>query len=280
VLGLLPGCARLGPLSPLAPLERSLLFHAAPYPQGNWRPAGLAYEDAWFESAEGARLHGWFVPHPRPRAIVLFLHGNAGNITSRAKVLRVLHERHDLAVMVFDYRGYGRSEGKPNEQGILKDARSARAWLAKRTGVTEPEIVLIGRSLGGAVAVDLAAKDGARGLVLASTFTSLPDAAAHHFPWVPTHLLMSMRLDSFEKIKRYQGPVLVSHGDADRVVPYELGRRLFGAAPGRKKFVTLDGAGHNDPWDDKFHELLDHFLASLATSKHSTQTADDRQRLR
>ena len=278
VLGLLPGCTHLGPLSPLAPLERSLVFYPVPYPQGNWQPVGLAYEDVWFEAADGARLHGWFVPHPRPRAVALFLHGNAGNITSRASVLRALHGRHDLAVMTFDYRGFGRSEGKPNEQGILRDARAVRAWLAQRTGVTERDIVLFGRSLGGGVAVDLAAKDGARGLVLASTFTSLPDVGAHHVPWVPTRWIMSNRLNSLAKIKQYDGPLLQSHGDADQVVPYEFGKMLFEAAPGPKQFVTMFGAGHNDPWNDEFHNQLDALLASLEPSKNSVPTTGNHPR--
>ncbi len=141
----------MGPLSPLAPLERSLVFPAAPYPEGDSQPAGLAFENAWFEATDGARLHGWYLPHERPRAVALFLHGNAGNITGRAPVLAALHDRHSMAVMAFDYRGYGRSEGKPHQQGVLRDARAARAWLARRTGVAELDIVLIGRSLGGGV---------------------------------------------------------------------------------------------------------------------------------
>lgn len=240
-----------------------MVFQPAPYPSGNWNPARLGFEDAWFESSDGTQLHGWFVPHARPHGIALFFHGNAGNITDRASVLRELHDRHQLSVMTFDYRGFGRSEGQPSEYGILKDARAARAWLAKRTGVDEQDIVLIGRSLGGGVAVDLAAKDGARGLVLASTFTSLPAVGAHHISWLPTKLLMSNRLNSLAKIKKYNGPLLQSHGDADQVVPYELGQKLFEAAPEPKQFVTIVGAGHNDPWSNEFHAHLHKFLASI-----------------
>lgn len=258
--GLLSGCAHLTPTSPLAPLERSLLFRPAPYPNGNWQPVGLGQEDAWFEADDGTRLHGWFVAPPRPQAVALLLHGNGGNITQLDSILRVLRDRHNLAVMTFDYRGYGRSEGQPNEAGILMDARAARAWLARRTGVRESDIVVFGRSLGGGVAVDLAANDGARGLVLTSTFTSLPDVGAHHFRLVPTHLLMTNRLDSLQKIGRYQGPLLQSHGDADRVVPYSLGVTLFEAAPGPKRFVTIAGGGHNDPWNAEFHDALDQLL--------------------
>ncbi|MEM9658850.1 MAG: alpha/beta hydrolase [Planctomycetota bacterium] len=263
------GCAHLAPLSPLAPLERSIVYCPAPFPVGLWQPVDLAHENVYFESQDGGRLHGWYVPHDDPQAVALFLHGNAGNVTHRAPTLRALHDRHDLTVLTFDYRGFGRSEGKPHERGILQDARAARAWLAERTGVAERDIVLIGRSLGGGVAVDLAANDGARGLVLTSTFTSLPDVGSHHLPWLPTRLLMTNRLDSLAKIERYEGPLLQSHGDADELVPYELGRRLFDAAPGSKRFVTIAGGRHNDPWNEEFHKQLGHFLASCGAS-HET----------
>ncbi len=268
----------MGPLSPLAPLERSLVFQPVPYPDGDWQPIDLDYENAWFESSDGTKLHGWFVPHSRPRAVALFCHGNAGNITSRASTLRSLHDR-GLAVMTFDYRGYGRSQGKPNEKGILDDARAARAWLAARAGVEEQNVVLIGRSLGGGVAVDLAAKDGARALVLSSTFSSLPETAVHHLPWVPARFLMTNRLNSLAKIKNYHGPLLQVHGNADRVIPYELGLKLFKAAPGRKKFVTIQGAGHNDPWNDKFHEALDEFIDSLGYTNTVSLAHDQLHRL-
>lgn len=263
LLGMPAGCAHMGPLSPLAPLERKMVFHPVPFPEGNWEPRGLTYEDAWFHAKDGTRLHGWFVPHPDATAVVLFMHGNAGNISHRAHTLNILNQRHRLSVLAFDYRGYGRSEGKPSERGILDDARAARVWLARRTGVAEQDIVLMGRSLGGGVAVDLAAKDGARGLVLASTFTSLPDVGAHHFRWLPVHVLMSLRLDSLSKIEQYRGPLLQSHGDADRVIPYELGVQLFDAAPGRKQFVTIPNGDHNDPQTERYRVALDEFLATL-----------------
>ena len=128
------------------------------YPAGDWQPAGLAFEDAWFTAKDGTRLHGWYVPHPQPRAVVLFCHGNGGNVALWADVLRILHDRMGVTAMGFDYRGYGRSEGTPSEAGVLADARAARTWLAQRAGIAENQIVLMGRSLGGAVAVDLAAE--------------------------------------------------------------------------------------------------------------------------
>ena len=120
---------------PLGKLERSLVFAPNRFPDGNWHPAGLDFEDAWFTAADGTRLHGWYVPRPQPRAVVLFCHGNAGNVALWADVLRLLHDRMGVAALVFDYRGYGRSEGTPSEAGVLADARAARTWLASRAGI-------------------------------------------------------------------------------------------------------------------------------------------------
>jgi fermentation-respiration switch protein FrsA (DUF1100 family) len=178
--------------------------------------------------------------------------------------LHHLVERHQVAALVFDYRGYGRSAGKPDERGVLQDARAARQWLAQRTGVAEESIVLMGQSLGGGVAVDLAARDGARGLVLVSTFTSVPDVAAHHLPWVPTQLLMTQRYNSLAKIKQYDGPLLVCHGDVDRVIPFAHGEELFAAAAGtQKQFIRHSGGDHNDPPPEEYRAALDALLEAL-----------------
>ena len=243
--------------------EESFIFFPTRYPQGQWQPPGLVFEDAWFLSADGTPLHGWYAPHEEPRAVILFAHGNAGNITHRAEMLRVLNEFVGAAVLIFDYRGYGRSEGKPNEAGVLADARAARAWLARRAGVAEKEIVLMGRSLGGAAAVELAADDGARGLVLESTFTSVPDLAAYHYPWLPVRLLVRTRLNAIGKLPDYHGPLLQSHGDADTIVPYSHGRRLFDAANQPKTFITIAYGDHNDPQDPQYYEALIQFLDQL-----------------
>ncbi|MGQ0633409.1 MAG: alpha/beta hydrolase [Planctomycetaceae bacterium] len=259
------GCA--SPLhrstAPLARFENSQVFHPQKYPKGNWNPAHLDVEDAWFRAKDGTALHGWYCRHPDPVAVVLFAHGNAGNVTSQTDTLRLLHDRHRLSVMTFDYRGYGRSDGAPDESGILQDARAARAWLADRESIDKSDVVLIGQSLGGGVMVDLAARDGARGLVLASTFTSLPDVAAHHIPIMSPQSVMRNRLDSLSKISEYRGPLLQIHGDRDGVVPYKLGRKLFDAANEPKQFVTNRGCGHNDPLSEEGQVQLDRFLASL-----------------
>jgi fermentation-respiration switch protein FrsA (DUF1100 family) len=178
--------------------------------------------------------------------------------------LSELSRRHRLSIFVFDYRGYGRSEGSPNEAGILKDGVAARDWLAKRAAVAPTEVILMGRSLGGAVCIDIAANSGARGLILQNTFTSLPDVAAHIYWFLPVRLLMRNQYRSIEKITHYSGPVLQSHGNHDRVVPFALGEKLFKAAPGTKRFFRIEGADHNDPEPETYWIAFEKFLLSLS----------------
>ena len=259
---LITSCARFEPISPLAPLERSLIFHPTEYPDRVPAIPGLSVEEVWIET-DDATLHGLFVPHENPVGVALFCHGNAGTVAHRLETLAVMNQRHQLSVLVFDYQGFGKSTGEPTQNGILEDARAARQWLAKRANVPESEIILMGRSLGGAVAVDLAANDGAKALIIASTFTSLPDVADHHLAWLPAHLLMTHRLNSLSKIKRYDGPLLYSHGELDEVIPYELGKRLYEAAPGRKQFVTIPEGTHNSEMTEEYRIAFDQFVRSV-----------------
>ncbi len=246
-------------------LEETFIFIPARYPAGDWDPPALDFEDAWFEAADGVKLHGWYVEHPSPRAVILFSHGNAGNVTYRADILRTIPRRAEASILVYDYRGYGRSEGRPNEQGVYADARAARAWLAERAGVEPERVVLMGKSLGAAVAVELAAADGGRALVLKNAFTSAPDMAAVHYPFVPARLLMRNRFDAISKIGRYEGPLLQSHGTADRIVPFEQGERLFEAAKAAqpKQFMALPGLDHNDPAPPAYYDTLREFLGRI-----------------
>lgn len=244
-------------------LENSLIYFPARYPAGWWDPPDQKLEDAEFTAADGTKLHGWYLPADEPQAVILFCHGNAGNLTHRVDVIEQLPRYANASLLLFDYRGYGKSEGTPDEAGVLADAWAARKWLADRAGVAESEVVLWGESIGGAIAVDLAAKDGARGLILEDTFTSLPDVAAYHYPLLPVRWLMKSRFDSLANIQRYDGPLLMAHGDADSIVPYSFGQRLFAAAKEPKRFVTHPGADHNDPRDEAFWQELAAFLQSL-----------------
>ena len=243
--------------------EESLIYFPSPYPQGDWQPPGVSFEDAEFQAADGTRLHGWYAHRKDARAVVLFCHGNAGNVTHRAHTLAALHDLVGASVLIFDYRGYGKSQGKPTEDGVLADARAARAWLAEKEGIATSDIVLMGRSLGGAVAVDLAANDGARALVLESTFSSVADVGAYHYPWVPVRALLRTRLDAAAKIGRYHGPLLQSHSDADTVVPYRFGQRLFQAANEPKRFITIPDGDHNDAQPAGYYQALIEFLDDL-----------------
>lgn len=256
------GCAAVSDRA--AVIENRIVFQPRAYPAGDWT-ADPRVEDVWIDSADGVRLHGWLAVPDRgpPRAVVLHTHGNGGNVTARRHILSLYRDRLDAAVLVFDYRGYGKSGGTPTEAGVLADARAARRWLAARCGVAEGDIVLAGHSLGGGVAVDLAAADGARGLVLEGTFTSLPDVAAAHARLLPVGAVMQARLDSAAKIAAYRGPLLQAHGDADGVVPYRLGRELFAAANEPKRFVTIPGGDHNRLYTPEYVAALDEFLATL-----------------
>src|SRR5262245_1118169 len=204
-----PGCAVLGRYSPTASLESRGIFQPAKYPYGEWNQTAVVAQDANFAAADSTKLHGWYVAHEAPKGHALLLHGNAGNITLLSQTLRTLNRRHNLAVFALDYRGFGKSEGTPTETGLYQDARAARTWLAETPPTAQPDVILMGTSIGGAVATELASRDGARGLVLASTFTSLPSVAQHHQPWLPMNLLLSTRLDSLSKIKDYSGPILI-----------------------------------------------------------------------
>ncbi len=242
--------------------EESLIFVPFSAASDDWHPLDLPIEDAWFAAADGVRIHGWYVPCEHPRAVVLFAHGNGGNLTHRADALRALHREVGVSVLAFDYRGYGHSAGKPSGQGILADARAARTWLARRENIPEAQIVLMGESLGGAVAVDLAA-DGARGLILENSFDSLPEVAAYHFPWLPVRLLMHTRLDSAARIRDYHGPLLQSHGDRDGIVPLASAQRLFAAAHEPKQFILIPGGDHNDPHSTAYYGQVRQFVESL-----------------
>jgi uncharacterized protein len=272
LVGLLLGYMVL--LGLLSFLEELLIFPAPKYPLGDWTPAGLNQEEVSFIAEDGVKLHGWYVAPPKPRAYILFCHGNGENVAFAADYLQYLRDELNVAVFAFDYRGYGRSEGSPNEAGVFADGRAAQDWLAQRANLAPGEVVLWGRSLGGAVAVNLAVENGARGLIVERTFTSLPDVAAVHYSWAPVRLLMRTRLDALSRIACYRGPLLQSHGTADSIVPYDLGRRLFDAHQGEKEFLSLDGHDHNDPPSDQWHAAIDRFLDRLAPRDESHPASD------
>ena len=245
--------------------EDKLIFFPAKYPEGFWSveniPAGEGeiipkIEDCRFSASDGKGLHGWFcTPHkktagqlvPVPTEMVLlFFHGNAGNITHRYDMIRALMEL-PVQVFIIDYRGYGKSEGNPSERGLYLDARAAWDYLTVERGVPSNRVIIFGKSLGSVPAVDLASKVEAAGLVVQSGFTSAPDMAASIFPLLPKMLLHS-KMDSINKIATVAYPKLFVHSPIDEVVPYKLGRRLFDAAQEPKQFYDVAGAPHNETY--------------------------------
>jgi fermentation-respiration switch protein FrsA (DUF1100 family) len=202
-------------------------------------------EDVAFETADGLRLRGWFVPASGPsQATVLLLNGNAGNRAARAPLAAEL-SRAGLSVLLLDYRGYGGNPGSPSEPGLLADARAAHDYLAARGDVDPARLVYFGESLGAAVAIQLAVERPPMALVLRSPFTSLADVARLHYPFLPVGLLLKDRYPSIGQVGRLRCPVLVLAGARDGIVPPEQSRRLAEAIPERKRFVLIPGADHN-----------------------------------
>jgi len=207
------------------------------------RDIGLAHEDVHLETADGVRLHGWYLPAPDARGTLLFLHGNAGNISHRLDSLRIFHDL-GLAVLIIDYRGYGRSEGRPSEAGLQQDALAAWRHLVETRQVPPERIVVFGRSLGASLAAWLAAREDAGGLILESGFISVPELAAELYWWLPVRWLAHLRHDTRAYVAAARAPVLVAHSPDDEIIPYRHGRVLYDAAPEPKRFLQLRG-DHN-----------------------------------
>ena len=205
---------------------------------------GLAYEDIHLNTSDGISLHGWYIPAPQPRGTVLFLHGNAGNISHRLDSVQMFH-RLGYSTLIFDYRGYGNSGGTPTEQGTYRDAEAAWRYLIEQRHIPSCRIVLFGESLGGAVAAWLAGRQKPAALVIASGFTSVPDFAQHIYPYLPVRWLARIRYDTRENLRSVAAPVLIAHSPEDEIIPFEHGRALFAAANPPKLFLELAG-GHND----------------------------------
>jgi fermentation-respiration switch protein FrsA (DUF1100 family) len=244
-LALLAGCGTA--------LERSLIYHPSRTIEGTPVAFGLTYEDVEITTDDGVRIHGWLVPGTRS-ATLLYCHGNAGNVSHRLPKIEAFHNRLGLSILIFDYRGYGRSEGVPSEAGTYADARAMNAWLREQGW---GPVVYLGESLGAAVATHLASEDPPAALVLEAPFASVPAMASATVPGAGW--LFRTRYDTLGLVGRAGAPLLVLHGDADEVVPHRQGRAVFEAALEPKTFVTLPGARHND-----IHEVESYWEAWAA----------------
>jgi uncharacterized protein len=246
-------------------LETWLVYPVPPVATGDWHPTEFHFEDVTFSAADGTKLHGWFIPHQNPRYAILYCHGNGEDVASVGEFGAELGEQLEASVFVFDYRGYGHSQGRPNEAGCIADGNAAQHWIADKTGTKPNNVVLMGRSLGSAVAVALAAQNGARALVLENAFPTMPDVAAVHYPWLPVRWIMSNRYDNLSRIQKYRGPLLQSHGTKDELIPISLAQRLYDAAPSqRKQWLELAGLGHNSAMPRRYYDSLAAFLSVVA----------------
>jgi fermentation-respiration switch protein FrsA (DUF1100 family) len=245
------------------PLETSLIYFPSRPLEVTPADFGLAFEEVHLAAEDGVKIHAWLLPRPSPRFTILFAHGNAGNISHRLDRARLLGRRLSAEVFLFDYRGYGRSEGRPDEQGTYRDARAAYRYLTETRRVGPDRLVLFGESLGSAVVLQLALEGAARALVLESPFTSIRDMARLVLPWLPLSPLLRTRYDNLAKVGSLKVPLLVLHGDRDEVVPFAQGRRVFEAAREPKRFHRIVGAGHNDTYltgGKEYWDVLDEFL--------------------
>lgn len=229
-------------------MENSVIFQPSAQIVGTPEDVGLPYEDVTLTTKDGIRITGWFVPSMGATSTLLWFHGNAGNISHRLDNIRKLHDQVHAHIFIIDYRGYGRSQGFVSEEGTYEDADAALAYLQSREDVDANDIVIFGRSLGAAVGVDLATRQKTRALVIESPFTSIEAMAKTVMPWVPIGAFLHTRYNNLDKIRNLRIPLLVVHGDRDRIVPYEQGRELFEAAPEPKSFYTIAEAGHNDTY--------------------------------
>jgi len=230
---------------------------------------GLEYEDVWLTNKLGTRIHAWWLPCENARFTLLFSHGNGGNISHRMESFLIFNEL-GVSVLIYDYSGYGQSDGDPSEEGTRADARSAWDWLVDEQNIKPDSIILFGRSLGGTITAGLAgdlAADGVSpaGLVLESAFTSVPDMGAYIYPWLPVRQLAKYQYNAVADLSEVRLPALFGHSQDDDIVPYALGRNLYESYQGPKSFLEMVG-GHNGGYmlmGQAYHNGLNQFLSKL-----------------
>ena len=222
---------------------------------------GIPFEPVTLTAEDGVRLDGWYLPATDARATLLFFHGNAGNISHRLSSLALFHQL-GLAVLIIDYRGYGRSEGEPSETGIYRDAEAAWRYLTETRQIPAQQILLLGRSFGGAVAAYLASRHESLGLVLESTFTSAPEMAAALYPWIPARWLSRSRYDTRQRLAAIHQPLMVIHSREDDLIPFSQGAALYAAGNPPKRMLELNGNHNNGVLENaaRYRRGLDEFI--------------------
>ena len=248
----------------VAGCQNALIFHPDKHPIGLWDTGNipLPIEDVGFEAEDGTPLHGWWVPREGAMATVLFFHGNGGNLSQRLENVFLLYHLN-LNIFIFDYRGYGKSEGDPDEEGVRLDSQAAYDWLIQMRNISPESLILFGRSLGGVFAAYTASKNEVAGLILESTFTNAQEMADELFTVLPVGWFLSAELDTRSYVSHLNRPKLFIHGTADGMIPYTMGRKLYIGAPEPKEFYSIVGGRHNNsfriggrPYFDKIREFI------------------------
>lgn len=250
-------------LALLVVFENELVY--LPGSSANWTPPqGFLAEDITLSTSEGTSIHAWWIPCDGGEGALQFCHGQMGNLSSRGFLMKRLL-RLKMPILIFDYPGFGKSEGDPCEQGCYEAADAAYEWLIEEKKIPANRIVLMGKSLGGGPATDLASRRANHALVLVMSFTSTPDVAQHLMPYVPAHWLMRNRFNNLDKIGKAQGAVFITHGCTDRKIPSAHSSKLYDAAPNPKKLLLREGVGHD------LGCLSDDFLDDLADFLRTTR---------
>jgi fermentation-respiration switch protein FrsA (DUF1100 family) len=231
-------------------LDRFFVYHPEPWQERDWaKLSGLPLEDVWFQSVDGVRLFGWHVETRADRPVMLWCHGNAGNIIHRLENLKFLYQL-GLSVFLFDYRGYGKSQrDDPSEDGLYHDAIGAYDYLTRIRKIRPERICIFGRSLGSTVAGELAARRPASALILESSFPSIEAVAKLHYGGLPVHWLLGAEFRLIDRLPQLSLPKLIIHGDKDDIIPIELGRQVFEAAKPPKDWYVIPGADHNNTYE-------------------------------
>lgn len=246
-------------------IENRLVYLPTSAAQAWSEPPSSDVEDISFASPNGTKLHGWWLPGESNAPALLLFSGNAGNLSGRGQTIVRLRERLDVSVFIFDYPGYGKSEGSPSEPACYDAAEGAIRWLRDTKQIPPNRMIFYGESIGGGVAIEMATRHPCRAIVLIKTFTSLPAAAKGHYPWLPVNWLMSNRYDNLSKLPGIRCPVFVLGADADQVVPFEHAETLFRIANEPKQFFRDSGSDHNDPLPDSLWPVLRAFLDSIGS---------------
>jgi fermentation-respiration switch protein FrsA (DUF1100 family) len=239
--------------------ENHLVYRPVRYPAKDYRPPPPPLEDAFLRLADGTKIHARWCPHSDSLDVLLYCHGNAGNLEHRAREVRALWETLGTSVLIFDYPGYGFSEGQPSEAGCYAAAEAAYRWLTDFRHVPPENIIIYGESLGGGVAVDLASRRPCRALVLVRTFAFVP-AAAKAPSSATVGPVVQKHFDSLAKIGQCRMPIFLAQADHDRLAPFQQGEQLYAACADRAEFLRLKGLDHNDPLPAEFYTRLRTFL--------------------